>query len=113
MIRKADEKSAEKILAEFYLRGEQIKVPGVADQKYREFAESMSEGYLLQFSGNGLFSFTIRVLRKLKLNKVYKWLLYNKYNKLQLLKMLNYIECEAHRELILECFQNYCENNQV
>ena len=106
MIHKADEKSAEKILAEFYLRSEQIKVPEFINQKYREFAENMSEGYLMQFSGNGLFRFTIRVLRKLKLNKLYKRLLHNKYNKLQLLKMLNYIECEAHRELVLEGFQD-------
>ena len=35
-----------------------------------------------------------------------------KYNKAQLLALQNYIECEAHREVLLEALKQY-ENTEV
>jgi poly-gamma-glutamate synthesis protein (capsule biosynthesis protein) len=87
-------KIAESILTEFQKRSNEILKDGVLEKKYREFAQENIQSYLRKFSGFGKWLSRIdRILLKDMLLKI-------KYNKKQLLKLQNCIECEAHRELI-------------
>ncbi len=83
------------ILAGFNERSLEILKDGFVEGQYRRFAEENIQLYLRSLSGFG--KWLSRIDRKL-LNGM---LLRRKYNKNQLLEIQNYIECEAHRELLL------------
>ena len=87
--------AAEEILLGFEHRSKEILKEDFVEQKYREFAAKSIEMYLRNFAGYG--KWISRIDRKL-LNGL---LLKRKYNKKKLLSIQNYIECEAHRELLL------------
>lgn len=99
-VRLADEKAAKEILDGFNERSEEIKIHGVIQKKYSEFAKSMLPNYLQSISGNKNIFF--RVINKLTRYKLSKWIIKRKYNKKTLLALQNFFDCEAHRELILE-----------
>ena len=86
---------AEDILAAFHQRSDEILQDGFVEQLYRKFAQENTQSYLRSFSGFGKWLSRIdRYLLKGMLAK-------RKYNKNQLLAIQNFIECEAHRELLL------------
>ena len=64
--------------------------------QYREYAEENIDNYLRKFAGFGRWLSRIDryIFRGLLLKTI--------YNKEKMLAVQNYIECEAHRELILE-----------
>lgn len=95
VVRLAVEKVKEEILVEFYKRSDEILKEEFIKEKYREFAEKNIKNYLRNFSGFGkwLSRFDRYLLKGNLLN--------NKYNKKKLLAIQNYVECEAHRELLL------------
>lgn len=84
----------ENILKAFYGRSEEISIPGFIETEYEKFCAENGFYYLSTFAGFG------KVLRKIDkiLNGGITKQIYS-LNKLNLLR--NYIECEAHRELIL------------
>lgn len=94
-IRKAIGKEAEEILDGFQNRSDQIKDEKFVQQKYKDFAMSQRNNYLRAFAGYG--KWTSRIDHKLFGGK----LINMKYNKKKLLALQNYIECEAHAELVL------------
>lgn len=83
----------ENILSEFYERSEQIKNKKFIEQKYSEFAEKMLQGYIYNVCG---ISLLFRILNKLCGHRLKK-----KISKKRKLAIRNYLECEAHRELLL------------
>lgn len=83
------------ILGKFRFRSEEILRENFIEKKYREFALNSLDSYLRLLSGHG--KWLSRVDRYLLKGKLIK----RKYNKQQLLAIQNYIECEAHRELLL------------
>lgn len=103
-VRLAEGEIGRKILEEFYERSEQIKVKGFVESKYAEFAKRMIDGYLLAFSGYA-HKPMYRILNKLfgyRLNKIFA----HAYEKKELLAIQNFVECEAHRELLLRGLKN-------
>ena len=83
------------IVDAFRKRSEQILQEGFIEKEYQKFADKYIENYLRNFSGFGKW-----------LNRVDRYLLMgillkNKYNKSKLLAIQNYVECEAHRELLI------------
>lgn len=86
---------AEEILKMFYKRSDEMLQEGFIEQEYQKFADKNVESYLRSFSGFG--KWLSRIDRYLLRGALVK----NKYNKNQLLAIQNYIECEAHRELVL------------
>ena len=98
MVRLAED---EQILLDFAERSEEIKKDGVIEAKYKEFAQSMIEQYLWSFCGvrRGFFH---RVVNKISGYRFSAWVLRRKYSERELLAMQNFIECEAHRELLLK-----------
>ncbi|MDF2677796.1 MAG: putative poly-gamma-glutamate synthesis protein, partial [Bacillota bacterium] len=94
-VRMAKDTEKENILNSFYERSEEILEEGLIEQKYEEFALININYYLSKFSGIlKLFSYLERKLFN-------GWILNKKYNKRKLSDIRNYIECEAHRELII------------
>jgi len=96
VIRKADEKQEKEILGQFKKRSEEILQEGFISHQYAKFAENNIEKYLRTFSGFG--KWMSRVDRHIFKGKLLKKM----NNEKKLLAMQNFIECEAHRELIVE-----------
>lgn len=95
-IRLAKGEKAKEILHGFKQRSFEIKEnQNIVEEKYLEFAQKMILNYLYSLSGFG--KWLSRVDRKLLKNFLLKRL----YNKQKLLAIQNYIECEAHRELVI------------
>lgn len=95
-IRLAKESNAYDILEGFEARSKEIKREGFIEENYREFAKNYMNNYLRKLAGYGKWK--SRFDRFIFSNKMIQ----KKYNKQDLLAIRNYIECEAHRELLLE-----------
>lgn len=94
-IRLANESESNSILNDFSKRSEEIKKRGFIEEKYREFAVKNIDNYLRKFLGFGKWTSRIdRILLKGMLVKM-------RSNQRHLLSVRNYVECEAHRELLL------------
>ena len=87
------------ILENFRNRSEEIKQDGFIEKKYSEFANNNLNLYLYAMSRK-------RMYKKL-LNRIFNRKYFIKiYNKKDCLEILNYIECEAHRELFIKGLKN-------
>lgn len=89
-------KEAKKILNEFYTRSSEILNENFIENKYKQFAQERLNFYLNSLSGSGKW------LSKFDRKILDNFLIKRKYNKKKLLTIKNFIECEAHRELLLE-----------
>lgn len=96
----ASNKISKEILSKFNERSKEILQEGILEKKYRKLAEDNIKSYLRNISG--VNKWISRIDRHLLNGKLIKW----RYNKKQCLRLLNYIECEAHRELIIEGLKN-------
>ena len=94
-VRLAEDLEAKKILEDFQKRSSEIVKPGFIEKKYNEFALDNRLFYIRKFAGMG------RLLSKIDRTFLNNMLAKHKYNNKQLLAIQNYIECEAHRELML------------
>jgi poly-gamma-glutamate synthesis protein (capsule biosynthesis protein) len=95
-VRLAEGEEAEEIIAEFFKRSDEILEEEFIGKRYEKLASENAESYLRSFSGFGRWLSGIdRHLLKGRLVK-------RKYGKDRLLSIQNTIECEAHRELVLE-----------
>lgn len=107
MIRLAKGENSQKILDSFNKRSRDILTEGYIEEQYREFAQKNIDNYLRYFSGfNKWISRIDRYLLKDFLVKI-------KYNKKKLLALQNYIECEAHRELVLTGLKGEINNERA
>ena len=94
-IRLATETVAEEILSGFDSRSKEILNEGFIEKNYEKFASENVKSYLAKLSGFGKWK--SRIDRRLLNNMLLK----QKYNSKKLLPIQNYIECEAHRELLI------------
>ncbi len=99
-VRLADVKEGKKILDAFYGRSAEIAQDGFVENQYIKFASEMLDQYLFSLSGMRR-SFAYRVVNKLLCHRLEPWLLKRKYDVARKRAVRNYIECEAHRELLL------------
>lgn len=99
-VRLADDNEGKKILDAFYGRSAEIAQDGFVENQYIKFAREMLDQYLFTLSGihRGL---VYRVVNKLLCHRLEPWLLKRKYDVARKRAARNYIECEAHRELLL------------
>ncbi len=103
-VRLAEPKVRDEILGEFERRSDEICEDGFINKKYEEFVSCNSYDYLLLFSGNGR-SLPFRVLNKLSKGKYQKRII-DRYLRWARMPLRNYIECEAHREIILRALSD-------
>ena len=99
-VRLAAESDAQTVLQEFNQRSKDIQQPGFVHEKYAEFAQEHLGGYIVYFLGLES-NFFYKVLNKLSGQRLRKTIVKRAIKK-QGLGMRNYIECEAHRELLLK-----------
>lgn len=104
-IMKAITQESNKILNDFEMRSKNILKKNFIEENYYEFAQENLDFYLRRFSGFGKWLSRIdrRLLNNFLLRKV--------YDDQKLLAIRNYIECEAHRELILKGVSNAKEKS--
>ena len=84
----------ESILKDFYSRSEEIKSSEFIERKYSEFANKMFQRYARTLSGTSL---PFRIINKLCGHRLKKKISMNRK-----LAIRNYIECEAHKELLIK-----------
>lgn len=92
----ADSNEKSDILEQFKHRSAQIKEDGFIDGQYHNFANSMQQNYLYALAGYG--KWMQRIDRRLLGGRLIK----RQFNNEKRLVLRNYIECEAHRELIVD-----------
>ncbi len=79
-------------------RSEEIKKEGFIGEKYSEFAESMLQGYINAFKGRSII---FRLINRLCGHRLKR-----KLSEKQKMQIINCVECEAHRELLLGGLKN-------
>lgn len=101
-VRMAKDENAERILREFKQRSEEIQMTGFIEEKYQQCAEAALSGYLQEFRGIRGSNLPMRILNKItrkRWGKLYMNWLYDERAKRSI---INCIECEAHREIVLQ-----------
>lgn len=101
----AKDEEADEILKGFANRSEEIKSEGVIEEKYLKFAESMQHTYLFNFSGIRR-GFVLKAINKLTNFRLIRWIIKKRYTTQKKLTVQNFVECEAHRELLLYSLKN-------
>ena len=108
-VRLAQGEEAQKILQGFTVRSEEIKDPANVQKRYEKFAEELLFDYMLTFGGKESFFF--RAVNKLCGNRLRQMRLKRRYGLRQWLAMRNFIECEAHAEVLKQGIQNQIQKN--
>lgn len=94
MVRLATKNEKEKIMNDFYFRSNEIKNERFVVDEYEKYCSEKLFEYINSFHGHRLLT---RILNKLGLKR----LSLNIYKQSDLLKIFNYINCETHRELLI------------
>lgn len=100
-IKKADMECTEQILGDFNRRSEEITQAGFVQKKYKEFAQRSFDIYV--HSVLGYCKWERRFDRYLFKGR----LIQKKMNRAKALATLNFLDCEAHRELWAEGLREY------
>lgn len=101
----AEGEEAEAILNGFRQRSAEILAPGFIAESYRKFAGEMENGYLSALCAQKRTFFT-RVCNKLTNGRWQERRLRKRYFPHARTVLRNFIECEAHRKLLLEGLKN-------
>ena len=107
-VRLASSVQTANILDAFMKRSQEIRTPGALESRYAEFAQTMADHYLFLMSGNKR-SLLFRILNKLSGYRLNKFLLKRRYTEARKLAIINAVECEAHRELLLLGLNDACK----
>ena len=99
-VRLADRNEAEIILSEFQKRSDDIQREGFIQQQYQEFAAKSMGDYLLFLTGKR-DNLVFKIANRLSGHLVQKYIV-KRYGRRVRIGLRNYIECEAHRELLIE-----------
>lgn len=100
-IRLAEGIEGAKILDGFDDRSQNIRKPGYIKQEYERFADQYRQFYLAKLHGRTLKKKWFRALNRLLFRKLEPMVLSKSYKEQEKLELENYIECEAHRELLI------------
>ncbi len=100
-VRLADEKQKAEILDGFYKRSEECLSQEFVEKKYADFAETMKDCYALSLLCKKR-TFLFRALNKITHGRFSKAVIKKRFTKSDKLKIINFIECEAHNELLLK-----------
>ena len=95
----------ENIMKDFGKRSNDLKKEGFLEKKYQKFANEMINDYLKILDRR---KFTNRLINKFLIHKYYEKL----YKEGDILSILNIIECEAHRELLIKGLKSKIGDNE-
>ena len=80
-------------------RSNKITEPGFIEEEYNKFSASMLNNYMARLNKKNIIK---KIMNKLTGGKYYE----RRYNLSDYVAILNYLECEAHRELLIEGIKN-------
>lgn len=106
-VRLAEQEVKNKIIQDFDFRSAQIADINLVESKYKEFAEVMFMTYRSRFAGRISENILFRIINKLSGHRFAKLFFDYIYSNEALLVIQNFIECEAHRELIIKGIKDY------
>lgn len=101
VVRLAKDAYGKEIVNKFLERSEEIKQIDFLQNTYEIFARENIDKYYSAVAGKGKRNLVFRVLNKLTNYKWQHFCWQHIYKKTQKLRLINFIECEAHRELFL------------
>ena len=101
----AQGETEETILEQFHFRGKQITEAGFIEVEYKRFSEKMQSSYLTALSGKR-HSLLFRAINKFSQGK-WAEVLNKSFLKENGLAIQNYVECEAHRELLIQGLKSF------
>ena len=104
-VKLASDASRKRIMDDFHLRSAEIQTPSFVADQYAEFAEMFINNYIRSGVPFGQ-SIIARILNKLSKNTFFV----NCVSDSGKLALINYMECEAHRELYLQGIRNHLKN---
>lgn len=104
-VRLADSNEAEKILSEFRKRSDDIRREGFIRQQYMKFASESIDDYYLYLTGKR-DNLAFRIANKLSGHRLEKRLA-QRYGRKVRTGLRNYVECEAHRELLIKGLEQH------
>lgn len=102
-VRLAAGKESDEILAGFQYRSEEIKRPGFVEEKYKAFAEESMVNYMMHFSGKRA-NIPFRIMNRISGYRLQKYAA-ERFREKHGIPLLNFVECEAHRELLIKGLQ--------
>ena len=102
---KAEGENRTKILDAFFARSNEICDPSFVNQKYKQFAKDFFSNYVSAIFGYSKWE--RRWDRYVFKGRIFE----KKLNQAKALALLNFIECEAHRELIAEGLRLYVDRH--
>lgn len=97
-VRMAAEPERTAILDAFDARSKQITEKGFVSENYQRYAKSALNGYLNRMGGRFSRALPVRALNRITKRKLTDKL----YNRQDRLAIQNFLDCEAHRELLAE-----------
>lgn len=102
-LRKQEEKvriapDGDVILSEFHKRSENIKDGRNIEEYYRDFADAMVFFYFRAFTGSFLYRVGYRVIGQ----RFASWYVKRFFGRQRQIDLINFIRCEAHREVLLQ-----------
>lgn len=98
-VRLAQNEQAKKILYDFYERSKKTLNIEFINDSFKNYSDKMLDGYVWHISGASNLLF-YRLLNKITQYRFCEWFSKKLLTKQQILKLINYFECEAHNELI-------------
>lgn len=108
-VRLAKDEQANAIMKDFDERNQKIQHEDYIEKEYQSFADSMHDQYLYTISPKWIGT---RVMNRLLGHRFTSWYVKMRYKEKHLLVLRNFIECEAHRELILNRLQRKDEGSK-
>lgn len=97
-VRMAEETDGKNILSDFEKRGKEIRQDGFLSESYKRLADEQFKRYIMGFYGKRGLLF--RAVDKCSGRLLSRLLMKRKYCKENRLEILNYVDCEAHSELL-------------
>ena len=106
----AIDKEKEDILKNFLLRSDEIKDEGFVRKRYKDLARECLQTYIYELDGKRR-TFIYKCFNKALCGTLDKKR-YNRFLKESRVKLLNYIECETHMELLTEGLKGCVEKKE-
>lgn len=111
VIREAEDNDANRIIGDFITRSKEILDSLFLLQEYRKFSKVLEWDYYVAFSGKKAKNIIFRIINKLSGYKFVKYYIGKNYSRQEKIVLQNFIECEAHREIMLEALKE--EENTI
>lgn len=96
------------ILKNFRTRSNQIKKSKFVEENYKKYSEEKFLYYMNALLGK--MNLIEKIINKLSKGRYLSYKFGKKYDKRNILKLINYLECEAHNELFKSGLHRYLKN---